>query len=231
LRRLVRSRGFKSWDSTPVMADSDLPALLSLASHELRGPVGVVRGYLKMLEQDASLPERSRKAVLHAAEAGSRLVALLDEVTELSQFKQGAIRLSLRSVSLRSVLSQAVQAVAIPESVTLDVIAPMDVRVRVEEARMRFAFERLIGALARAQNGAVTLELKLVAPRTPKAVPQVVVGIRSLGRGIASERPLDLSRGGMGLSLALADAVIAAHGGRLRERWLSGRWVGFDVRL
>jgi len=214
------------------MADPALPALLSLASHELRGPAGVVRGYLKMLEQDGSLPERSRKAVLRATEGASRIVSLLDEISELSQFKQGGIRLSLRSVSLRSVLAQAVQAVAIPEiDVTLDVIAPMDVRVRVEEARMRFVFERLIVALARAQNGAVTLELKLVAPRTPKAAPQVVVAIRSLGRGSASERPLDLSRGGMGLSLALADAVITAHGGRLRERWVGDRWMGFDVRL
>lgn len=214
------------------MADSALSALLSLASHELRGPTGVVRGYLRILEQDVALPERHRKAVVHATEGANRLVALLDELSELGRFKQGIIRLSLHNLSLRSVMSQAVQAVVLPESdVALDVIAPSDVRIRVDEARMRFVFETLIIALARAQNGAVTLELKLVPPRTLKSAPHVTVAIRSLGRGTAVDRPVDLSRGGIGLSLAIADAVVTAHGGRLREQWLGGRWVGFDIRL
>ena len=35
------------------MPEPILPALLSLASHELRGPTGVLRGYLRLLDQDA----------------------------------------------------------------------------------------------------------------------------------------------------------------------------------
>ncbi|MEO8678598.1 MAG: histidine kinase dimerization/phospho-acceptor domain-containing protein [Vicinamibacterales bacterium] len=214
------------------MPDSALPALLSLTSHELRGPTGVVRGYLRLLEQDALLPERVRRTIAQASDASNRLLDLLEELSELGRFKSGTIRLSPKSVSLRSVLVQAVQAVALPNpDVTLDVLAQEDVRVRADEARLRFVFETLIVTLARAQNGVVTLELKLVQPRKANAAPHVVVAIHSLGRGMVSERPVDLTRGGIGLTLAIADAIVTAHGGRLRERWLAGRWVGFAVRL
>jgi hypothetical protein len=53
----------------------------------------------------------------------------------------------------------------------------------------------------------------------------------SLARGKIVDRPLDLTRGGNGLLLPIAEAIVQAHGGRLRERWLGGRWSGFVVKL
>ena len=60
------------------MAESILPTLLSLAAHELRGPTGVVRGYLRLLEQDATLGERPRRLMLEISRATDRMAAILD---------------------------------------------------------------------------------------------------------------------------------------------------------
>lgn len=212
------------------MADTSLPTLLSLASHELRGPTGVVRGYLRLLEQDATIGERPRRVMLEMTRATDRLAAILDEVSELAHLKDGRLKLTLRRTSLRSVLSQAVQAVVLPDNVEadLDVLAPVDVRMRLDEARLRAAFCALIVTLARAQAGAVNFDLRLVKGRT---ATQVVIQPRSLGRGTLEERPVDFGRGGIGLRLPIADAVIQGHGGRLRERWLAGRFAGFVVKL
>lgn len=212
------------------MADAALSALLSLASHELRQPTGVVRGYLRMLDQDPTLPPRARKVIGDAMRAADKLVGLLDEVGELARFKDDAVRLTLRSMSLRSVLNQAVQAVTLPDShdVELDVVAPADVRMRVDEVRLRGAFCTLIFLLARAQTGAATLDLTLGKARRS---PWVTITPRSLGHGKIVDQPIDVSRGGSGLLLPIADAIIDAHGGRLRERWIAGRWSGFVVRF
>lgn len=212
------------------MADTSLPTLLSLASHELRGPTGVIRGYLRLLEQDATIGERPRRVMLEIARATDRLAAILDEVSELAHLKDGRLKLTLKRTSLRSVLNQAVQAVLLPENFQseLDVVAPVDVRMRLDEARLRAVFCALIVTLARAQSGAANFDLRLVKGRT---TTQVVVQPRSLGRGTVEERPLDLGRGGTGLQLPIADAVVAAHGGRLRERWLAGKFAGFVVKL
>ena len=213
------------------MADAALSAILALTSHELRQPTGVVRGYLRTLDHDPALNQRLRKVIGDATRAADRLVRLLDEVGELARFKDDAVRLAFKSrVSLRSVLNQAVQAVELPDShdVELDVVAPVDARWRIDEARMRTVFETLITVLARAQTGAATIDLRLT--RT-KSTASVWVTSHSLARGKIVDRPLDLTRGGNGLLLPIAEAIVEAHGGRLRERWLGGRWSGFVVKL
>lgn len=212
------------------MPERALSALLSLASHELRRPTGVIRGHLRMLDQDPAVGQRPRKAIGEAMHAADELVGLLDEIGELARLKDDAVRLTLKSMSLRSVLNQAVQAVALPAShdIELDVVAPVDVRARVDEARMRATFCTLIYILSRAQTGAATIDLRL---SKVTGSPQVSVTPRTLSRGKIVDQPIDLARGGSGLLLPIAEATIAKHGGRLRERWVAGRWSGFIVKL
>ncbi len=212
------------------MADAATAALLSLTSHELRQPTGVVRGHLRTLDGDASLGHRARKVIGEAARAADRLVSLLDEIGELARLKDHAVRLTLKSMSLRSVLNQSVQAVELPAShdVELDVVAPADVRRRLDEARMRTVFCTLIAVLARAQTGAATIDLRLT--RTKNSA-YVWITPRSLLRGKVVDQPIDITRGGSGMLLPIAEAIVNAHGGKLRERWIAGRWSGFIVRL
>jgi signal transduction histidine kinase len=212
------------------MAETTLPTLLSLASHELRGPTGVMRGYLRLLEQDASLGERPRRVMLEMSRATDRLAAILDEITELAHLKDGRLKLTLKRTSLRSVLNQAVQAVEMPDNfeTDLDVVAPVDVRMRLDEARLRAAFCALVVTLARAHSGSTGFDLRLARKHTSV---HVIVEPRSLSRGTLVEQPVDFARGGTGLQLPIADAVVSAHGGRLRERWIAGRWAGFVVKL
>jgi signal transduction histidine kinase len=202
------------------MPDAAIAALLSLTTHELRHPTGLVRGYLRTLEQDPTLTQRARKVIGETMEAADKLVALLDEVGELARYKDGAVPLT----------NQAVQAAELPDShdVELDVVAPVDVRRRVDEARMRTVFGTLIFVLARAQTGAATIDLRL--SRTKNSA-YVWVTPRSLLRGKIVDQPIDVTRSGSGLLLPIAEAIVLAHGGKLRERWIAGRWSGFIVRL
>ena len=75
------------------------------------------------------LTQRVRKISGEAILAADRLVELLDEIGELAA-EGNSVRLNLKAMSLRSVMSQAVQAVVLPAShdVELDVVAPVDVR-------------------------------------------------------------------------------------------------------
>jgi hypothetical protein len=127
-------------------------------------------------------------------------------------------------------LNQAVQAAVLPAShdIELDVLAPVDVRMRVDEVRLRSALGTLVYVLARAQTGAATIDLRLTKT---KVSTSVLVTPRTLGRGKIIDQPIDLTRAGTGLLLPIADAIIQAHGGKLRERWVAGRWSGFVVKL
>ena len=107
------------------MADAALSALLSLASHELRGPAGVIPG----LPEDARGRPDARRAAPPRG-TGTRTappiasVTLLDEIVELARLNDQTLRpAGLQSMSLRSILNQAVQAVTLPPRYEVDLEA------------------------------------------------------------------------------------------------------------
>ena len=66
-----------------------LPRTLSLAVHELRTPVTVVAGYLRMLlrEQAGPLSDKQRKMLEEADRSCGRLGALVAEMSELGKLE------------------------------------------------------------------------------------------------------------------------------------------------
>jgi signal transduction histidine kinase/putative methionine-R-sulfoxide reductase with GAF domain len=82
---------------------------LQLASHELRSPIGVVRGYLSMLE-DGSLGPGDLPRVLPILLAKTQQTNLLiNEMLETARLESRAMAVDLRPVDLRDVVRQAVR--------------------------------------------------------------------------------------------------------------------------
>jgi signal transduction histidine kinase len=84
---------------------------LNLASHELRGPITVMRGYLSMLE-DGSLGSTPPAQVLELLSAKARQIDLLvTEMIEAARMEEGRLRLDIEPTDLRDVLDVAVREV------------------------------------------------------------------------------------------------------------------------
>jgi signal transduction histidine kinase len=206
--------------------------LLSLASHELRGPAGIVRGYLRLLLADPMLGERPRKSVADADRAADRLVGVLDDMNEYARFMRGQQKLDRRTRSLRSILNQAAQVAQPPlnPAIEIDVVAPADVHASVDETRLRAGLVAIIEAVCRAQTTASTVDITLDQAGTGRRKTAIIdIAPRSLRHGRRHSRPPDWSRSGLGLSVLIADAVMRAHGGRLVERWVSSEWAGYRI--
>jgi two-component system, OmpR family, sensor kinase len=209
--------------------------LLAHLSHELRAPLGVIRGYLRLLEQGgAALDERQLKAVVAALEASGRAVTLVEEASELSRLLSGDAVFRKATLPLSSLLHASIQAVELPEepAVDLDVVEASNVIVSVDEARMRSALAALLTAIVRTQSRPVTVQVTATRLRVKgRLAARVIVAPWTVSRLRARELPFDAARGGQGLQLAIAAAVIEAHGGRVSERNLGNRPAGLVVRL
>ncbi len=80
---------------------------LSRMSHELRTPLNVVLGFAQVLEMD-SLTEGQTEAVHHILNSGRQLLTLIDEVLDISRIESGRVALSLESVNVHELISEAV---------------------------------------------------------------------------------------------------------------------------
>jgi K+-sensing histidine kinase KdpD len=196
--------------------------LLSLAVHEFRTPVSVVGGYLRMLQRDEdTLSERQRKWVDDAEKSCARLVALIAEMSEVSQFDAGMTTLRREPLDVFT----AVQEVAAGVHEAKDREVRFEVRgqatgapVTGDSARLRGAFTAIFKAILREQPSACTVVAdRRIASRDGASSAVVVVARLDNVQAAydASPAAFDEKRGGLGFALPIARRIIEGHGGRL----------------
>lgn len=218
-----------------LMRHADVGRLLSLISHEVRGPFGVMRGYLRLLDQQgADLPEAHRRAIAAALRAGDRAMGLLTQVSELARLQRGELVPTFTVTDLEPLLQEAVRAVVLPAApvVTVHVGDTPAVAIMADAGLLRSAFTGLITAVVRAQPADARVFL-LAHEDTRNEERGVAVTITSMEAVSADhlEQPLDVARGGLGLDLPIAAFIIEAHRGQLTERRAAQRFVAAVVWL
>lgn len=81
---------------------------LSRTSHELRTPLSAILGFAQLLElDDAGLKPAHTTAIQQILKAGRHLLALINEVLDISSIEAGRLELALEPLDLRDPLSEA----------------------------------------------------------------------------------------------------------------------------
>ena len=199
------------------------PQLLSLAVHEFRTPAGVVGGYLRMLQRDAeaTLTERQRKMVDEAEKSCGRLVALIQELSEISKLDAGLLKLARQRLDLFTLVGEVAELVqeARNRDVRLEVRGnDSGATISGDATRLRQAFDAIFRAILREKPGPTTVVAERRLESRDGVASAVVVVADESSVQLAYERtagPFNEKRGGLGLALPLARRVIEGHGGSL----------------
>jgi two-component system, OmpR family, sensor histidine kinase VicK len=198
--------------------DPRWPKVLSLSVHELRTPMTVVAGYIRMLlkERAGPLSDQQRKLLEEAEKSCGRLSALLAEVSELSNLEAGTAPVSRVAVDVEASLRDAVNSLAPladrEVAVTLD-LEGGPVSVSAERARLTQALGSVIAALRRELVGDDGL---IVRGRPTGEHYEILAGEPATIAALEAEDPasrgvFDEWRGGVGLSLAVARRILNAY--------------------
>ena len=200
------------------------PRALSLAVHELRTPITVAAGYLRMLlrEQGGPLTDRQRQMLEEADRSCSRIGALISEMSELGKLEAGELSVPGATFDLASLAVELASDMheGHDRGIRLDVRAPRPAIVAGDRTRLAAALKALIQASLRERSepGVIIVECSTL-PDTNRTWAVVTIGDESITPSLlesahtASPPPFDEWRGGLGLALPVGRRVIEAHGG------------------
>jgi len=196
----------------------------SLAVHELRTPVTVTAGYLRMLlrEQAGPLSDHQRKMLDEAERACGRVNALIAEMSELGKLEAGELTPPAAPFDLAALVTEVARNVHEGEDrgLKLDVRTTERIHVTGDRPRLGAALQALMRATLRERGepGVVAVHCSTTAgPGTTWAL--VTIGDDTAAPALAdaarapSPPPFDEWRGGLGLALPVGRRVIEAHGG------------------
>jgi hypothetical protein len=215
---------------------------LARMSHELRTPLHAVIGFAQLLLTDSSLALRGepRDQLQHIHAAGEHLLALVNDVLDLSSLDTGEIRFDPQVVDLRALFDAAAPMVA-PLAAEHDVQITRDElshAVWADPTRLRQVLLNLLTNAVKynRRGGSVHVEAA-VSDR------QVMLRVRDSGRGMTSQQlahafePFNRlgieSKGieGTGIGLAIVKANVERMGGSVHVQSSPERGSVFEVRL
>ena len=165
---------------------------LNLASHELRSPLGVINGYLSMLEQGSlgKLDEAGLRAVDVLKAKTAELNVLVAQMLDSARLEDGRLALKRDRIDLRDVAGDAMQVVrplAGPNHVLTLETPPVPVTVLGDADRIKTIISNLLeNAIKYSPNGGRVL--CIVSTADAVAILRVVddgVGIARYPRRVA----------------------------------------------
>jgi len=227
------SRSERERQETAVRAarGTALSRVAAMAAHEIRNPLGVIRGTIDLMRErsKAALSERDRHALEDIAGEVERLRRLTEDLVDLSADRP----LMTGTTCLADLLAETARATeamfpGISVRCDVDALPSLD----VDAVRLRQVFANLLSNAAQAQREGEIVVRAIVTGDV------VSVRVQDKGPGIPreiGERVFDLyftaKSGGTGLGLAIARRLIERHGGTLMHVADEAPGTMFEVRL
>lgn len=203
------------------------------ASHELRTPLATIRGYGELYRMGAlTEPGDVDRTVRRIEDSATRMGTLVADLLHLARLDEGrAQRRELVDLAVLAADAAAdLRALDPTRRVRLEPLTPggsLAGAVTVgDEDRLRQVVANLVGNVV--QHTAAGTPVELAVGRTGGAAPEVALEVRDHGPGIDPEHAprvferfyrVDASRGrdsgGAGLGMAIVEAIVTAHDGRV----------------
>jgi len=226
---------------------------LANMSHELRTPLNAIIGFAQILLRDDRLAPDQQDHLKILNRSGEHLLALINDVLEMSKIEAGRVTVNLQAIDLYHLLDSLEDMLCIraqAKGVELRFERDPDVPryICTDEGKLRQVLINLLGnGVKFTQAGEVVLRVHLIPPADANAAPDeplcLEFEVEDTGPGIpASEldnifdafiqsRSIDHSKGGTGLGLAISRQFVKLLGGNIQVESIVGRGTRFTFQI
>src|SRR5919202_1845834 len=217
---------------------------LAMMSHELRTPLNAVLGLSQLMRQEifGTLNDKQREYVSCIQSSGEHLLALINDILDLSKVEAGKEQLSFVPLDIQELCEYCLAMVREQANEQgLKLTLHIEVQVRIVIADERRCKQMLINLLSNAVKFTPVGEVSLIVTKRSEGI---CFAVEDTGIGIACDqlpllfepfRQLDsgLNRRfpGTGLGLALTRSLAQLHGGDVTVKSTLGQGSQFTLCL
>ncbi|HET7230736.1 MAG TPA: HAMP domain-containing sensor histidine kinase [Longimicrobium sp.] len=240
------SRSFHTMTEQLAELDRLKAEFVSVASHEIKTPLSVIRGYVSLLADGiyGAVSDTQKKTLEAVSDQVDRLTRLVHRLLDISRFEAGGGRLELRRINVRDFLTELTEGfkvLAFQNGIDFTVNVADDTPVNIEGDADRLN-EVLGNILSNAfkftpREGRIALDARREGAGMRVEVSDSGVGIppdklpRIFEKFYQVENPAQPRHVGSGLGLAIAREIVEAHGGTIGADSQPGEGTRFTVLL
>ena len=240
------ARSFSTMTEQLAELDRLKAEFVSVASHEIKTPLSVIRGYVALLADGiyGEVNEQQKKTLEAVSDQVDRLTRLVHRLLDISRFEAGGGRLELRRINVRDFMEELTggfRVLAFQNGIDFAVNVADDVPVNIEGDA-----DRLNEVLGNILSNAFKFTERggRIAVDACREGAGLAVEVRDTGVGIPADKlpkifekfyQVDNSAQprsvGSGLGLAIAREIVEAHGGTITAESEVGKGTTFRVTL
>jgi len=224
-------------------------AFLANMSHELRTPLNAILGFSQLLSRGENLDQDQRDNLGTITQSGTHLLALINDILDMSKIEAGRAELNAHAFDLREMLTslEAMFSLRAREkglSLIFDIAPDVPPCIVSDEGKLRQVIVNLVGnAVKFTATGGATLRVR--ARPEPGNDMRLYFEVEDTGVGIASEEIANLfepfvqtksgseAQEGTGLGLPISRKYASLMGGKVTAKSEPGKGsiFSFDVRV
>ncbi len=217
---------------------------LASMSHEIRTPLNAVLGYAQLLVRESGLTAQQRRAAEVINRSGDHLLALINDILDMSRIESGAVQVESAPVSIEQLFDNlhglfAMRAAEKGLRLDFPPLGGLPLGIRTDQRKLhQILFNLLSNAVKFTAIGAVTLDVAYDRARSllTVTVSDTGPGISAAERGhlfqaFVQTRTGRASGQGTGLGLAISSGFAHLLGGELAVATAAGGGSRFTLTI
>jgi signal transduction histidine kinase/CheY-like chemotaxis protein len=219
---------------------------LANMSHELRTPLNAIIGVSEMLREDVEAAKQDTEPLDRVLGAGRHLLALINDILDLSKIEAGRMELQLETFALAPLIANVVKTIEPLAAKNANQVTvhcdPAIGTLHADQMRLRQALLNLMSNANKfTDHGTITIDTR---QREEDGRDWITIAVADTGIGMTAEQMGKLFQefsqadasttrkyGGTGLGLAISKRFCQMMGGDITVESAPGRGSTFTIRL
>ncbi|MFQ5431005.1 MAG: ATP-binding protein [Nitrospinota bacterium] len=208
---------------------------VSIVSHDLRSPIGVIQGFAKVMLPEAEETGQNLKPVEAIIRSADRLLGMINDILDLARVEAGELKLSFSDVEVSGLIKETFKAAEFnAEQKRIRLVyeagdAPK--AIRADNNKLYQVMNNLIGNAIK-----FSPENETITVRSSSVNGTLKISVSDNGPGLSEEeqeavfdrfKQVGRKHAGSGLGLAICKQLIELHSGRIWVESKQGEGADF----